>query len=495
MGNAMTASGRTGMDSPPAAEKPHGLKARSATSSTRPEDFSVFDEAPVTRKPATCWGGWLLDFANPESRPPVLTVWDSDQESSCSSVPEQPSVVALDEEECTIQRLMHRGDMLESQGNLADAIVIYQRALELQRTIGPDRIGEIHLRTGVMQWKRGAYDESLSHLDQAIFAYQLHCDTTSDEDFCDVLLATGKVHLSRGDRSLAKKCFRHALSFLQKDGDDSDIPERAKHLYGKTMHALGMVYEAGGNLDKAVDHCQVALSTQTQALGNEQTDTAATLLSLGSLHEKKDQYELALSCFNEAYDIYSRLASNQSSSVDMGVALTSIGWMHYLKGNLQEALDIYNDVLSLFEPLGAHRNVAAVMIQMGMVYVAQGMDEQAAKIYKEALQIQRAVLGDDHEDVATTLIALGSTMERRGRLDKAVEFLDRALKIRRVVFGQKDLHLGETLLQLGDLHARARRKDSAYDCFTEALIIYKANQLEATDDRILRAEAALRGLS
>ena len=89
---------------------------------------------------------------------------------------------------------------------------------------------------------------------------------------------------------------------------------------------------------------------------------------------------------------------------------------------IQEALAVYNDVIGLVQPLGAHRSVAAVMMQMGMVYIAQGMDEQAAKIYEELLWIQRGVLVDNHEDVATTLIALDSTMERQSHWSKAVEF-------------------------------------------------------------------------
>lgn len=439
-----------------------GLKARSATSATREEDLSICEEAPVTREPLTCWGGWLLDFAKPvESRPRLLTIWASDhEEDSSSSV---SSIATLEEvtEEDIIHRLMHEGDSLERQGKLFDALVIYQRALELQRTARLDHLGEIHFRAGVVQWMRGAYKESLSHFDQAFFAYQLHCDTTSDEDFCEVLLATGRVHLSTGDRSLAKKCFHHSLSYLQTDGDVSSIPDRAKHLYAKAMHSLGMVYEASGNLDKASQNYEVALSMQRLAAVNEHTDTAATLLSFGSLHEKKGEYDLALNYFTEAYDIYSRLVSSQSSLVDMGVALTSIGWIHFLNKNLQEAQAAYNDALTLVQPLGEHRNVAAVMVQMGMVHVAQGMDAQAAKIYAEALRIQLAVLGNYHEDVATTLIALGSTMKRQGCLHKAVECLDRAIKIRRSVFGSQNLHLGVTLVQLGGLHVRGGHTDSA----------------------------------
>lgn len=397
------------------------------------------------------------------------------------------------EEEETVLRLKQRGDMLESLGELSEALEIYQRVLELQRANGSDQIGEIHLRTGVLHWKRGAYEESLRHLDQAIFTYQLHCETTPDKDFCEVLLATGRVHLSRGDRSLAKKCFRRAVSFLQEDGEN-DIPESAKPLYAKVMHALGTVYEASGKFDKAVRHCQVALCIQRQA-SNEQIDAAATLLSFGSLYEKMGQNELALTYFIEANGIYSGFAPNQSSSVDMGVALSSIGWLHYLKGYLQEALEAYDKALALFQPLGAHRNGAAVMMQMGMVYVAQGIDDEAVKIYEKALRIQRDVLGDDHEDVATTLVALGFTMERAGCLAKAVACLNRAVKIRRAVFGPKHLHIGETLVQLGGLYVHEGNTDSAYQCFSDAMLIYKANQLDSLDARVLRVDTALRGFS
>lgn len=488
------------------AGKEFGVKCRTSTAVTQADDSSnLEDDAPSTlasRK--TCWAGWILEFAQLEcSKLPVLSRLDSDLDSSCAGAsPErallrsQDTELSLDlSEEVNIQKMKQEGDLLERKGKLSEAIAIYQDVLELQRSNGSDEIGGTHLRAGVLQWKRGAYRESLCHLDQAIFAYQLRHETTSDEDFCEVLLATGRVHLSRGDRSLAKKCFRRAISFLQDDRDlVSEFPVLAKPLYAKAMHAMGMVYEASGNLDKGIYHCQVALSFQRQAK-NLQTDAAATLLSFGSLYEKKGHYDLALNCFTEARTIYSHLTPEEAPSVDMGVALTSIGWLHYLKGDPQSAMEVYNDALSLFQPLGAHRNGAAVMMHMGMAYVAQGLDCQAAKMYEEALRIQRAVLGDDHEDVATTLLELGSTMERGGRLTEAIDFLDSALRIRHAVFGPKHLHLAETLVQLGDLYVRIGDTVAARGCFTKAKHIGTANRLDGVDARIVRVDSALRSCS
>jgi tetratricopeptide (TPR) repeat protein len=399
-------------------EKESCTKEKSSTY----DDFTLCEcgEIQPSQRSRHCWGTWFLEQTTKDRfRPQPVSILDSDHESSCSvDTPETSLVLSFDlDEDDAILRLKQQGCELEHQDKLDEAVIVYQNLLELLRaTGGSESLGEIHWRSGVLQWKRGAYTESLRHLDQAMFAYQLHCHDCSQTklkvDVCEVLLATARVHLSMDNRSLATKCSRRAIMLL-KDISDDELREHVQPLFGRIVHGIATVYDAGWALDNAA-HCQVALNLQRQPHSDEaKADAASTLLTLGSLHEEKGNYELALEYFAEAYDVFRELTTNPSTAVNVAVCLAHIGWLHCINGNQQEAMEAYLEALSLFRPMNDNRNVATVLTQLGMVHVAQGHDDEAIIVYEDALELQRRVLGNGHDDVATTLMALISIMERR----------------------------------------------------------------------------------
>jgi tetratricopeptide (TPR) repeat protein len=443
------------------------------------DDFTLCEcgEIQPSQRSRHCWGTWFLEQTTKDRfRPQSVSILDSDHESSCSvDTPETSLVLSFDlDEDDAILRLKQQGCELEQQDKLDEAAVVYHNLLELLRaTGGSERLGEIHWRSGVVQWKRGVYAESLRHLDQAMFAYQLHChgcsQTNLKVDVCEVLLATARVHLSLDNRSLATKCCRRAIQLLKEISDD-ELREHVQPLFGKIVHGIATVYDAGWALDNAA-HCQVALNLRRQPHSDAaQADAASTLLTLGSLHEEKGNYEMALEYFAEAYDAYRELVANPSTATDIGTCLTHIGLLHFINGNQQDAMEAYLEALSLFRPMNDDRNVATVLTRLGMVHLAQGYDDEAITAYEEALELQRRVLGIDHDDVATTLMALLSIMERRQEWKKAIEYLDGVLRIHGAT--------SALLLQLGELHTKDGNCDAASHCFALANEFYSAGQLE-----------------
>jgi tetratricopeptide (TPR) repeat protein len=380
---------------------------------------------------------------------------------------------------------MREAILLETHGRLHEALKVYKEALVLLRHSHGLELGRLHYRLSVLHWKRGCYEESLSHVDQALEFYHLNQKRAEAPDVADVFVAAGKTQLPVGSYLRSRKCFRHALSLLERQ-------ERSQQIIASAMHGLGMVYEAIGSNTKALKHFQIALSIQRYHIGINHKDTAATLLSVGSLLEKQGQCEHSLGCFDEAYRIYQQLAGVHSSPIDMGIALTHIGWIHYLRENHEESLACYHEALNLFKPLGSHRNVASAMTQIGMVYMRLSRYKRASRIYKKALKMQRSVLGANHEDVAITLTQLGSAMESLGRMQKALNFVDQAIQVRRQVYGERHLSLAEGLMKLGKLHACQGRSDAGIRCYSDALAVYRANQLRGCDPRVLCVQAALR---
>src|SRR5690625_5608175 len=65
-----------------------------------------------------------------------------------------------------------------------------------------------------------------------------------------------------------------------------------------------------------------------------------------------------------------------------------------------------------------------------------GNFSEAEFYLKEAYDLRRRVLGDDHPDVAITANNLGILKKDMGHLDEAAEYFEEALSLRRKVIGE-----------------------------------------------------------
>ena len=301
----------------------------------------------VTRENATapCWGGWLLKWTTHRPKPSQQqqqqqqlqllqrvirksslkvvvssssttsddSEIDHDDEESCGNnsrclTPPCPPIVSFpngrghdhehEEDEVAlgcgdemhlIRSLEIDGDRFEQEGLLFEAWNVYQRLLELLRATGQsaNRIGNVHYRTGMIQYKRNCINEALCHFDQALFIYQLNynpddchenhqdddneseepydADTDMALDFYRVYVATGHVHLTNQNPYRAIEYFQRALPFVvvtpepntteavtatavavskQQRSRRHDTYDR---YYVQVLHALGTAYEAIGD--------------------------------------------------------------------------------------------------------------------------------------------------------------------------------------------------------------------------------------------------------
>ena len=96
------------------------------------------------------------------------------------------------------------------------------------------------------------------------------------------------------------------------------------------------------------------------------------------------------------------------------------------EGLLREALALNRDVLGR-----EHEQVALVLADLAEVLTAQNEYEQATQAYREALAIRRRLLGENHLQVAETLRALGPALQASGEVTDATVALEEALEIYR----------------------------------------------------------------
>ena len=139
-----------------------------------------------------------------------------------------------------------------------------------------------------------------------------------------------------------------------------------------------------------------------------------------------------------------------------------MGTAHIHKADYVRAIELFRAALALqTAALGEHdRNVAQTHNSLGAGLLKAGDVDGATKELEKALEIFDKVLGKDHPDNAFPLANLGAVAQARGRLDEATPYFERAVKILEDVHGPDDVNVGLTTHNLGEL-ARGRK-----DCAT-----------------------------
>jgi hypothetical protein len=95
---------------------------------------------------------------------------------------------------------------------------------------------------------------------------------------------------------------------------------------------------------------------------------------------------------------------------------------------------------------------------LAAIYRKQSKRQEAERLWREVLEVQRRVLGDTHPDTLDTMVVLGEFLvEREGKFDEAEPLLLEALKGCRQALDRNHLATDGALAGLAALYAL--RKD------------------------------------
>jgi CHAT domain-containing protein/Tfp pilus assembly protein PilF len=142
----------------------------------------------------------------------------------------------------------------------------------------------------------------------------------------------------------------------------------------------------------------------------------------------------------------------------------------------------YSDAIPLAQKLLAdmekthgpvHRDVAAALNNVGMLYGSTGRDTEAEPLYKRALTIFEKSGGLDSAEVAPTLNNLAALYQRHERFAEAEPLFKRALAIRERSLGPSHPDLAQSLNNMATLYEKQGRHNDSEPLFKRALAIYE----------------------
>ncbi|CCD42655.1 similar to kinesin light chain 1 [Botrytis cinerea T4] len=277
------------------------------------------------------------------------------------------------------------GILYKDQGKLAEAEVMYRRALEgYEKALGPDHTSTL--------------------------------DTVNN---------LGILYKDQGKLAEAEVMYRRALEGYEK----ALGPDHTSTL--DTVNNLGALYSNQGKLAEAEKMYRRALEGKEKALGPDHTSTLDTVNNLGALYSNQGKLAEAEKMYRRALEGYEKaLGPDHTSTLD---TVNNLGSLYKNQGKLAEAEMMYRRALEGKEKaLGPdHTSTLNTVNNLGILYKNQGKLAEAEVMYRRALEGYEKALGlelaSSYLPALHTMFAFGNLFSQTDRKDMARAIYNRAL--------------------------------------------------------------------
>jgi len=247
----------------------------------------------------------------------------------------------------------------------------YNDALQIYREIGDQEdIGNVLGNLGQYDDDRGKYDEALKLFKEAL---QIHRDLRNQNNEALILNNIGNTYLFKGDYDNARGYFEQALQLREKINVPSDI--------ASTLHNLAEVNTKSGQYEQALSQYMRALELYRNA-GDKQ-GTAIEAYSVGTIFEDQGRYGSAESSKKQALQNFREIKEN---SFWMGEALSGYGNVLSEVGRFDEGAKTLAEALDFSRQLKNDALVAQALNWQGDNFLYRGDLASAKSSYDQALQ-------------------------------------------------------------------------------------------------------------
>jgi hypothetical protein len=183
-----------------------------------------------------------------------------------------------------------------------------------------------------------------------------------------------------------------------------------KYLAGITSHNLGVIHVLAGRPEEAIAYFHKAIHLKTVAFGKDNPEVALSCDELGIQLFAKGSFHEALSCFQEAHSVRSRL-QDSARRPQQAIVLNNMACCYFELGDhrkasslLQEADDVQQQAIGSSAQADLDLlHVAIVICNCGYLKLALKQYDEARSLFEEALLIQQSVLDDNHRAIRDTL--------------------------------------------------------------------------------------------
>jgi serine/threonine-protein kinase len=205
------------------------------------------------------------------------------------------------------------------------------------------------------------------------------------------------------------------------------------------QETLGSIYQKLGKLDLAEPLLVSALEERRKSLGEDNRKVAASLIALGLLRKDQGKLDEAESLIRQGAEMTRRTSPSsnaETARADAARAQVALGSVLEVRAKYDEARQALEAALKLQpQNLDATKQTAENLTELANVYFYKGQYDQSEKLNKQALEIDRRLLGDENPAVAQELNNLGAIAMNRGNYQASEGYYRRALAITEAWYG------------------------------------------------------------
>jgi tetratricopeptide (TPR) repeat protein len=173
-----------------------------------------------------------------------------------------------------------------------------------------------------------------------------------------------------------------------------------------------------------------------------------------------EQYDPALSSFEESRRLYERLGNRRG----VAAALDGAGAALARMGHLDDARARHEEALAIYRELGYRSGIAASLNQLGSLMREQGSLDEAARMHQEAIEIGKQI--NSRSGAIVSWNNLGQVQKAQGKLTEARKSFSEALSIARSQGSKREVAAAlENLIAV----ARQQSDTGALKAYTDEL--------------------------
>uniref|UniRef100_A0A7S4J993 NB-ARC domain-containing protein n=2 Tax=Odontella aurita TaxID=265563 RepID=A0A7S4J993_9STRA len=330
------------------------------------------------------------------------------------------------------------GNISKEIGELKKSEMAYEDSLRIRKLVyggGHETVANVLHEMGDLMDDISEYDEAVNYFSECL---DIRKERLGDdhEDVAETLYSMGFALHNQGHYEDSLDAFDEALS-IRKDklGDNHDS-------VGDTLNIMGFVQAKRGELDESLRLLWDAL--RIRKLNEDNLKAADTLKNIGNVHREKQEYELAVECYEECLRIRKSEVGDE------------------------------------------HEKVADALIALGNVKSDMSNHDRAMGCYQEALQIRMLLYGDYDDRVASILQNMGIMEFRSKNLVKAREFLEEFMRIRKMNHTDESADYVNVLFIIGNIHKIQGNDGKARENWAEAYAIFNGIGLAEQNPQIAK---------
>ena len=255
----------------------------------------------------------------------------------------------------------------------------------------------------------------------------------------------------------------------------ADQPE----VRAKILGTIGSSYASQGFYEKAEKNLRVALDTQLQIYGENNTETADTMIELGVLNYRQSKFQDSLQLLEKAVDFYRKYQAHfpNNSPAKFIQALDFLAANKYYAGDTKTSVSLFEEGLNIAlnaDLKGNEREVfAGLQVDFGLVVTRLGDGQRGETLIRQGIALYSEISDKPRWEVGNAKAALSLNLINRNDLDSAEKELAESEAIIRETLGDKNLYLASTLKGQANLFVQKSDFKSAEKAARESLKIFQ----------------------